>query len=202
MLNARKSHGNASSVFISPEGCRILAGGNTPGNGPDMWRPEGAPESPIDYPIRPLSRIRPIPHPKSTVDLGHEPLMRVENGLRTPLSPTAYKPIIRPENKGIKPKSNRHKPKNCPSLPLIQGENARHGIWHLFGVWRLVLGAFSIPSSILYLRFGIRCQALLGIAKHCQPAPPPLFFWLEGGRHAVATISAFLPSTFLAKLNK
>ncbi len=62
------------------------------------------------HPIRPISPLP--PHPKSTVDLGCEPLIRVENGLRSPLSPTRHKPIIRPENKGIKPKSNRHRPKN------------------------------------------------------------------------------------------
>jgi hypothetical protein len=50
-------------------------------------------------------------HTKSTVDLGHEPLIRVENRLVSHPSPTCHKPIIRPENKGIRPKSNRHKPK-------------------------------------------------------------------------------------------
>jgi hypothetical protein len=60
--------------------------------------------------------IRPIPphpkstlaHPKSTVDLEYEPLIKVENDL----SPAFHKPKIRPENKGIQSKSNRHKPKN------------------------------------------------------------------------------------------
>jgi hypothetical protein len=50
--------------------------------------------------------------PKSTVDLSCEPLIKVENSLRSSLSPTRHKPIIRPENKGIRPKSNRHRPKN------------------------------------------------------------------------------------------
>jgi hypothetical protein len=58
-------------------------------------------------------------HPKSTVDLGHEPLIRVDHTLISPLSPTCYRPIIRLENKGIKPKSNRHKPKNCQ----VAGQN-------------------------------------------------------------------------------
>jgi hypothetical protein len=48
------------------------------------------------------------PHPKSTVDIRRKPLIKVENSL----SPTCYRPIIRPENKGIQLKSNRHKPKN------------------------------------------------------------------------------------------
>ena len=69
------------------------------------------------YIIRPIRHIRPIaPHPKSIV--GCEPLIKIENGLRPPLSPTSYKPIISPENKGIKPKSNRHKPKKGYLLPL------------------------------------------------------------------------------------
>ena len=53
------------------------------------------------YPIRPIS---PIPS-------GHSaPLIKVENGLGSTPSPTFHKPKIKPENKGIKPKSNRHKP--------------------------------------------------------------------------------------------
>ena len=85
------------------------------------------------HPIRPISPIRPIPpshppthshskstlaHPKSTVDLGCEPLIKVENSLL----PALYKPLIRPENKGIQSISNRHRPKKfiinfCAWLP-------------------------------------------------------------------------------------
>ena len=119
MVNARKSHGHAYGLFINPEDWRILAGGNTPGNRPITLHPGRVLESAVDYPIRPISPIRPIPphpkstltHPKPTVDLGCEPLIRVENGLISLLSPTCYKPIIRPENIGIWPKSNRHRPK-------------------------------------------------------------------------------------------
>src|ERR1700729_996920 len=50
------------------------------------------------HPIRPIRRIRPIPLYKP----GCEPLIKVENGL----SPAFHKPIIRPENKGIKPITN------------------------------------------------------------------------------------------------
>ena len=111
MVNAGESHGNACGLFISPEGWWILAGGNDPAT----LHPGGVLESAAGYPIRPISRIRPIwshyPHPKSTFALKYEPLMRVENSLIPPLSPTSYRPIIRPKNKGIKPKSNRHKPK-------------------------------------------------------------------------------------------
>ncbi len=79
------------------------------------WKIQGAPESTARYPIRPIrpipSHFLPyIPNPKST--LGCERLIKGENGLRPPLSATRHKPIIRPENKGIKPKSNRHRPKN------------------------------------------------------------------------------------------
>ena len=103
MVNARDSHGNASGVFISLEGWWTLAGGNTPGSRPTRLRPGRALES-ILRPIRPISPIRPIPpgHP------GCKPLIKVD----TTLSPTRHKPIIRPENKGIKPITNLHKPKN------------------------------------------------------------------------------------------
>jgi hypothetical protein len=113
MVNARNSHANAYGVFISLEGWRTLAGGNTPGNRRILLRPERLRESTLGYPIKPIS---PIPSKstlarlKSTVDLGCEPLIKVEISLISPLSPTCYRPIIRPENKGIKSKSNRHKP--------------------------------------------------------------------------------------------
>ena len=45
--------------------------------------------------------------PKLTSPHPNQPLIKVDNSL----SPTNHKPIIRPENKGIKPKSNHHKPK-------------------------------------------------------------------------------------------
>jgi hypothetical protein len=123
MIKARHIHGNGqgemSPTFISPEGWRILAGDNIPGNRLAAWRPGGSPESIVGYLIRPINRIHSIPshpkstlaRPKSTVDLVRQPLIKVENSLISPLSPTHYRPIIRPENKGIKAKSNRHGPK-------------------------------------------------------------------------------------------
>ena len=115
MVNARESHGNSYGVFISPEGCGTLAGGKTPGYRAVTLRPGRALESTIACPIRFISPIRPIPsrHP------GCEPLIRVEHSLKSPLSPTRHKPIIRLENKGIKPKSNRHKPKYFPRLVVV-----------------------------------------------------------------------------------
>src|ERR1700761_9254538 len=59
-----------------------------------------------------------LAHPKSTVDLGLGRLIRVENGLGLPLSSTCYQPVIRPENKGIKPNTSRYRPKNVPRLLL------------------------------------------------------------------------------------
>ncbi len=116
MFKARDGHGNAYGVFISPEGWWTLAGGNTPGNDSETLRPEGSPESTAGYrPIRPISPIRPIllphpqthphpkstlAHPKSTVDLGCEGLIRGKNGLRSPLSPTSYRPKSGPKIKG------------------------------------------------------------------------------------------------------
>jgi hypothetical protein len=48
------------------------------------------------------------PHPKSTLGSVCEGFIRVENGL----VPASHKPKNRPENKGIKPFTNRHKPKS------------------------------------------------------------------------------------------
>jgi hypothetical protein len=99
MVNARKSHGNAYSVFLSLEGWWILAGDNIPGNHPAALRPGGSPESTIGSTIGPTSPIGPIPphpkstltHPKSIVDLGCELLIRVENGLRSASPRTCYR---------------------------------------------------------------------------------------------------------------
>ena len=130
MVNASDSHGHAYGVFISPEGWWTLAGGNTPGNRPAALRPEGARESIINCPIRPIRPIRPIPipyppthphpkstltHPKSTVDLGYEGLIRVKNGLRSPLLPTGYRPISGPKIK----ESNQNQTATNQSSPSI-----------------------------------------------------------------------------------
>jgi hypothetical protein len=109
MVNARDSHGNAYGGFLSLEGWRILAGDNIPGNSPVALHPERVLESTVGYPIGPIRRIRPIsphpkstlPHPKSTVDLGCELLIRVENGLISPLPPTSYRPISAPKIRGF-----------------------------------------------------------------------------------------------------
>ncbi len=107
MFSARNSHGHRHDNLLpsaSPEGWWILAGGNTPGNRPTTLYPGGGLESATTYrPTRPISPVDPILH---------EPLIRVENGLKPTLLRTSYRPIIRPENKGIKPKSSRHRPKN------------------------------------------------------------------------------------------
>ncbi len=174
MANARGSHGNAASVFISPAGWWTLAGGNTPGNDRITLRPEAREylsscaltssrlksSTSRYFPAKPLienhnvvpsfspelaarrptpgklsHKIQPLishecrprearikiaanspkiqnstlkiqhcfphpstnPHPKSTVELGHEPLIRVENGLKSPLSPTCYRPKSGPK---------------------------------------------------------------------------------------------------------
>jgi hypothetical protein len=107
MVNARKSHGNAYSVFLSLEGWWILAGDNIPGNHPAALRPGGSPESTIGSTIGPTSPIGPIPphpkstltHPKSIVDLGCELLIRVENGLRSIPLRTGHRPISTPKIK-------------------------------------------------------------------------------------------------------
>jgi hypothetical protein len=104
MFSADKSHGHASGMFISPEGWRTLAGGNTPGKGPLRLRPGGALESNVGYPIRLISPIR----------LLHN-------------APTCHRLKIRPENKGIKPKSNRHKPKNFIMGRCPKGHAVRKG---------------------------------------------------------------------------
>src|ERR1700734_4116825 len=104
MVKASNSHGHANGVFISPGGWRKLAGDNIPGSRSAILRPEGVLESTVGRPIRPICRIRPIlPHPKSTfanpkstVDLGCEPLIKVENSLSYPSQQLATRPISTP----------------------------------------------------------------------------------------------------------
>ena len=106
MVDAREGHSNAYGVFLSPGDWWTLAGGNTPGNRPAALRPGGVLEITAGYPIRPIGPICRIlfhrgpqthPHPKSTLDLGSERLIKVENGLRSPLSLTCYRPISGPK---------------------------------------------------------------------------------------------------------
>ncbi len=106
MVNARDSLGNAYGVLISPESWRTLAGGN----GPVMLRPGEALDSIAGCPIRPIRRIRPILPLYLPLLTPNQLLIKVDYSLRPPLSQASHKPIIRPENKGIRPKSNRHKP--------------------------------------------------------------------------------------------
>ena len=109
MVNARNSHGYAYSLSINPEGWRTLAGDNIPGNHPRTLRPGGSPESTVSCPIRPICRVGPIlsqpkstlANPKSTVDLGCEPLIKVENSLISTPSRTAYRPISTQKIKGF-----------------------------------------------------------------------------------------------------
>ena len=109
MVNARNSDGNANGAFFSLEGWRILAGDNIPGNRPFALRPERSPESIARHPIRLIRPIRPIPFCRP---------ISAENSL----SLTRHKPIIRPENKGIKPITNRHKYKFFFTRSFIKNE--------------------------------------------------------------------------------
>jgi hypothetical protein len=59
-----------------------------------------------------LFSLRTDRHPKSTLSPVCERLIRVENGPGQTSPPTCHRPKIRPENKGIQPFTNRHKPKN------------------------------------------------------------------------------------------
>jgi hypothetical protein len=84
------------------------------------------------------------PQPKSTPDSVCERLIRVENGL----IPAFHRPKIRPENKGIKPFTNRHKPKS-PAAALVDVGN----------LLRMLLLSKSTPRRCLRRNFT------------CSPAP-------------------------------
>ena len=103
MVNARNNHGSALRRIHPPvaTGRMTLAWlsfSKLPGR--TKRKIQGLSESTVGYPISP---IRPIP-PHHLI---YEPLIKVA----TSLSPTRYQPIIRPENRGIKPITNRHRPK-------------------------------------------------------------------------------------------
>ncbi len=220
MVNARDSHGNAYCVFISLEGWWTLAGGNTPVNRSATLSPGRALESILSCPIRPIGSIRLIlfhyppthfhpkstlANPKSTVDLGCEPLIRGENDLRPPLSPTRYQLIIRPENKGIKPKSNRHRPKNfkisgvswlvsmmattqqgrvCRSRS-VTGYSEKKIVYFFGGSLKNQRSGFWQKAAFsLHPYFGAKTHLnfrhpILTYSNHCQPIPtnltPPFF---------------------------
>ncbi len=119
------------------KGWRTLAGDNDR----ETLRPEGALESTVGYrPIRPIRPIRLIlrqhsptishpkstlAHPKSTVDLGFEPLIKVENGLRSPLSQTSYRPISGPKIKESNQNQTAAHQKIYSAYP-VSGQNSPH----------------------------------------------------------------------------
>ncbi len=67
-----------------------------------------------------------LAHPKSTVDLGCEPLIRVENGLRPPLSPTSYRPKSGPKIRESGQNQTATDQKNLSCLPVDSGCNVRN----------------------------------------------------------------------------
>ena len=169
---------NRHGVFVSPAGCRMLAGGTTPCNRPVFSHPGGSLESVVGHPLRPISRIRPISsRPKSIVDLSGELLIRVDNSL----SPTHHKPIIRPENKGIKPKSNRHKAKNFITCSLHKVASECYPLYHQ---------SLFIPN----FRFkGI--QSFLPASFFYFYAPPPQKWWPP--RSGLPAIATYPPAPYL-----
>jgi hypothetical protein len=65
------------------------------------------------------------PHPKSTVDLGCEGLIRVENGLRSPLLPTGYRPISGPKIKESNQNQTATHQKIYSASPLIPASRSK-----------------------------------------------------------------------------
>jgi hypothetical protein len=137
MVNARQSYGSTRGKILpplaSPTGWWTLAGGNTPGYRPLALRPERSPERTAGHPIRPICPIRPIPlhhpqtnpHPKSTVDLGCEGSIKVENGLRSPLLPTGYRPISGPKIRGSNRLQTVTNQKIYSASPLIPASRSK-----------------------------------------------------------------------------
>ena len=92
-----------------------------------------------------------LAHPKSTVELGHEPLIRVENGLRSPLSPTSYRPKSGPK---IRESNQNQTATNRKKISLLLSARS---LFH--------------PSSSIFV--------WLPYASLCQPLPAyphPCFF--------------------------
>jgi hypothetical protein len=126
MVNARDSHGSQHGKILpqalieNPGGVREISPGSSAQRDHPGYRhclikldPEGVARAQtrarLTFALLSLSAL--LSHPKSTLGSLCGWLIRVENSL----SPTCYRPIIRPENKGIKPFTNRHKPKNRAS---------------------------------------------------------------------------------------
>jgi hypothetical protein len=131
------------------------------------------------------------PHPKSTVDLGCEGLIWGKNGLRPHFSPTCYRPIIRPENKGIKPNSDRYKPKNfimgrcAKRLPARVWTSAKPGhdaATHPQGPHSCPLFWYPTPT------IANLCQPMPAYASH---SPPSHFFREQNHEHLFIAIFPF-----------
>jgi hypothetical protein len=76
----------------------------------------------MTYPQTKANPTSTLAHPKSTVDLGCEQLIRVENGLRSSLSPTRYRPISGPKIRGLSRNQTVTGQKIYFAAPLIQVE--------------------------------------------------------------------------------
>ncbi len=86
------------------------------------------------------------PHPKSTVDLGCEWSIRVENGLRPPLFPSSYHAFrltTTRESRGANETKAVTHQKIYPASRLIQVETRALEFRNFSGAWRLALGAFA-----------------------------------------------------------
>ena len=204
MVNARNSYGNGRGVMSSreltdnPNGVQSFSpglprqaaatlGGTSQNPTADSEAARSA-KFICGYPIRPIRRIRPIP----PSHLGREPLIKVKNGLKPPLSLTCHRPKIKPENKGIKPKSNRHiravwetARRICPAKAGRRPQGRASGRERVQPKNSLGHCASWLPArttlaspTILHSRpsFCILRQPLPANAKLCQPPPSPILF--------------------------
>jgi hypothetical protein len=100
-----------------------------------------------------------LAHPKSTIDLGCERLIRVENGPRSPLSPTCYRPISGPKIR----ESNQNQ--------TVTGRKIYR--WSLCRALSVGASYHPLFSTLVLHPFASHCQPMPSYANH--PLPPCLF---------------------------
>jgi hypothetical protein len=164
MFSAHKSHGHADGMRFNAPSRRAL-----PPFG--IWNFSGAWKLALGTLPSSLSH----PHPTSTLSPVCERLIRVENSRVPTFPPTCHQPKIRPENKGIKPFTNRRKvmqaKKAHASYPGVRP------ICPICPIPSHLLGGYNAVTTVTFRKPIIGYYSLFTPIPAFLPPPGVSFLW-------------------------
>jgi len=135
-----------------------------------------------------------LTNPKSTVDLGCEELIKVDNGLSTPFFPTRCLSFCSIKTRHLR-SANQTKTATCqkiyPASRLIQVKTPALEFRSFSGAWRLVPGAFATVARPQ----GPKSQTLIHRNFSFQGVSS-LFKGIQAYSREFKPIQAFLPASF------